>query len=62
MRSFVLNNYQNSLDLTLKYRSKDKYEHIFGFPGYDFLHPVNKNTALKLIAKKLLSIKKYNFS
>jgi hypothetical protein len=56
LQTFLVYSQQNGISLTLKFRSKVKFENIFKFLGYDFLYHVNTFIALKLIVKKLLSI------
>jgi hypothetical protein len=41
LHTFLVKNQQIDLALTLKFRSKVKFENIFKFLGYDFLYLVN---------------------
>jgi hypothetical protein len=41
LQTFLVQNQQICLGLTLKFRSKVKYEQIFEFLAYDFIYPVN---------------------
>jgi hypothetical protein len=41
LHTFLVENQQINLVLTLKFRSKVKFENILKFFGYDFLYPVN---------------------
>jgi hypothetical protein len=41
LHTFLVLNQQCGVSLTLKFRSKVKFENIFKFLVYDFLYPVN---------------------
>jgi hypothetical protein len=53
-QTFQVRNQQIDLGLTLKFRSKVKYEQIIDFLGYDCLYPVNTIFCSKTYSKQVI--------
>jgi hypothetical protein len=62
LQTFKVQNQHCDLCLTLKYKSKVKYEHIFKFLRYNFLYPVNTILCSKTNNKEVIEHWNCDFS